>query len=104
MLSALNILFQSSEFLPASCGRIRHGCYHYLQILTFLNKRLKRLLKQIFYKIREDAVFPVSWKNSAVVPTYKRGCKSDVESYWQVSLLTIAIQNFERLFICLYVI
>ena len=67
------------------------------------SRAVSKSLNQIFYKIKQNSVFPGSWKNSIVVPTYKKGCKSNVENYRQVSLLTIASKIFERcLFTCLY--
>ena len=74
---------------------------------TIVYKRCSRgvskSLNQVFYKIKQNSVFPGIWKNSIVVPTYKKGCKSDVENYRRVSFLTIASKIFERcLFTCLY--
>ena len=67
------------------------------------SRAVSKSLNQIFYKIKQTSVFPGSWKNSVVVPTYKKGCKAEVENYRQVSLLSIASKIFERcLFICLY--
>ena len=62
-------------------------------------KTLSKSLSQIFYKIKQTGVFPNMWKVSTVSPTFKKGCKSDVENYRQVSLLTIASKIFER---CIY--
>ena len=67
------------------------------------SRAVSKSLSQIFNKIKQNSVFPDSWKNSVVVPTYKKGCMSDIENYRQVFLLTIASKIFERcLFICLY--
>ena len=73
------------------------------QIPVIVYKRCSRAvsksLNQVFYKIKQNSVFPGSWKNSIVVPTCKKGCRSDVENCRQVSLLTIASKIFER---CLF--
>ena len=54
------------------------------EIFAIVYKRCSRAvsksLSQIFYKIKQNSVFPGSWKKSVVVPTYKKGRKSDVEN------------------------
>ena len=70
------------------------------EIPAIVHKRclslVSKSLNQIFYKIKQNCVFPGSCKNSIVVPSCKKGCKSDVEKHRQVSLLTIASKIFER--------
>lgn len=60
-------------------------------------KSLSKSLFQIFTKIKQTGVYPMVWKQAVVVPTFKKGSKSDVENYRQVSLLCIVSKIFERI-------
>ena len=65
------------------------------------SRAVRKTLKAIFYKIKHKSVFPGGWKNSIVVPTYKKCCNSDVENYRQVSLLKLHLKFLNV--VCLYV-
>ena len=41
-------------------------------------------------------VFPSDWKNAKVVPVFKAGCKSNVENYRPISVLSIVSKIIER--------
>ena len=42
------------------------------------------------------SVFPSDWKNAKVVPIFKSGCKSNVENYRPISVLSIVSKIIER--------
>ena len=58
------------------------------------SKTLSKSISQIFYKIKQSAVFPSVWKNSIVSPVHKKGSKSDVLNYRPVSPLLHNLKKF----------
>ena len=61
-------------------------------------KTFSKPLPQTFYKIKQTGIFLNISKVSTVSPTFKKDCKSVVENYRQVSLLTHASKILERCF------
>ena len=60
-------------------------------------------MAKLFHKIKRTGVFPLCWKKCIASPTFKKGLKSNVEKYGEVSLLSIVSKVFERcLFMHLY--
>ena len=60
-------------------------------------KSLSKSLCQIFGKIKQTGVFPTLWKQATVIPTFKKGAKSDVENYRQISSLCIVSKIFKHI-------
>ena len=53
-------------------------------------------LKILLVNSVNQAVFPSRWKKANVIPVHKKNEKCIVNSYWPVSLLSVASKIFEK--------
>ena len=58
---------------------------------------LLRPLSILFEKIYKTCSIPEQWKISKIIPTYKKGNKSEIENYRPIANLCSTSKNFEKL-------
>ena len=54
-------------------------------------------LSIIFDKLLSQGVFPEIWKKSTIIPIFKSGDKSNIESYRTISILSSIPKLFEKI-------
>ena len=67
-------------------------------VLKNCEPELSYILAELFNICLKESCFPDCWKVSSVVPVFKNvGERSAVKNYYQVSLLSVVIEVFEKL-------
>ena len=67
-------------------------------VLKNCEPELSYILAELFNICLKESCFPDCWKVSSVVPVFKNvGERSTVKNYYQVSLLSVVIEVFEKL-------
>jgi len=67
-----------------------------INVLKQVEKPVSLTLAQIFNKILNEGVIPISFKKATVTPLYKSGPKSDLTNYRPISLLNVFSKIFEK--------
>ena len=67
-------------------------------VLKNCEPELSYILAELFNICLKESCFPDCWKVTSVVPVFKNvGERSTVKNYYQVSLLSVVIEVFEKL-------